>query len=194
MPVSMMLIGDSFAEGRGGEPLPGGGFRGWAPDLAERLGIPARECVNLGSYGATTQDVLDHQLAQALSASAALYGVTVGGNDLVSRDFDAARFRHNLRHILTTLTLRGARVFTITWPDIPGKLPGLAEDKRRALRTRFAEANDFMDKLTAELGVIAYDMVDAPVTRDPGMWAPDGMHPSPAGHRVIAAELATLLG
>ncbi|GAA5069211.1 lysophospholipase L1-like esterase [Thermocatellispora tengchongensis] len=193
MAVQLMTIGDSFAEGRG-DPLPDGTFRGWVPQLADALGIPADAVVNLGSYGATTQDVVDHQLARALSADAPLYGVTVGGNDLVSRDFDAQRFRYNLRHILTGLTLRGARVFTITWPDIPGKLPGLSDDKRRALRARFAEANDYMTKLTAELGVLAYDMVDTPVTRDPAMWAPDGMHPSPEGHRTIAAGIAALLG
>jgi lysophospholipase L1-like esterase len=189
--IELMTIGDSFAEGRGGDTLPDGTFRGWVPQLAERLGL--REVVNLGAFGATTQDVVDRQLAQALSCDAPLYGVTVGGNDLVARDFDPEVFRGNLRHTLTSLTLRGARVFTINWPDIPGKIPGLSDGKRRALRLRFADANDFMDKLAAELGVLRYDMVDTALTRDPAMWAPDGMHPSPAGHQVIAAEIAALL-
>lgn len=137
---------------------------------------------------------MERQFAPALEAAAPLYGVTVGGNDLVAREFDPARFRHNLRHILTALTLEGARVFTITWPDIPGKLPGLAAARRDALRERFAAANDYLTKLCAELGVLVYDLSGAPVTRDPAMWAPDGMHPSPAGHRTIAADLAALLG
>ncbi|NIJ11896.1 lysophospholipase L1-like esterase [Saccharomonospora amisosensis] len=192
MTVKLMTIGDSFAEGRG-DPLPDGRFRGWVPRLAELIGVRPDEYVNLGSFGATTQDVVDHQLATALDCDAPLYGVTVGGNDLVSREYEAARFRHNLRHILTLLTMRGARVFTINWPDIPGRIPGLSDDKRRALRARFADANEYMNKLTAELGVLRYDMIDTPVTRDSAMWSPDGMHPSPEGHRVIAAQIAELL-
>ncbi|GLZ36539.1 SGNH/GDSL hydrolase family protein [Actinokineospora sp. NBRC 105648] len=192
MAIRLMTIGDSFAEGRG-EPGPDGGFLGWVPRLAESLGIAPHEYVNLGAYNATTQDVIDHQLARALSADAPLYGVTVGGNDLVRGSFDQDAFRRNLRHVLGGLSLRGARVFTINWPDIPGKLPGLPPEARAALRLRFAEANDFMAKLTAELGLVCYDMVDTPLTRDPAMWGPDGMHPSPAGHRAIAAGFAELL-
>ncbi|PPK64904.1 SGNH/GDSL hydrolase family protein [Actinokineospora auranticolor] len=192
MPVRLLTLGDSFAEGRG-DPRPDGTFGGWVPPLAESLGIAPHEVVNTGAYMATTQDVIDHQLARALSADAPLYGVTVGGNDLVRSSFDEVAFRRNLRHILGGLGLRGARVFTINWPDIPGKLPGLAPAQRQALRARFAAANDFMDKLTAELGVVRYDMVDTPLTRDPAMWGPDGMHPSPAGHRAIAAGFAELL-
>ncbi|WP_018685829.1 SGNH/GDSL hydrolase family protein [Actinokineospora enzanensis] len=192
MPVRLTTVGDSFAEGRG-DPLPDGTFRGWVPQLAESLGIAPHEVLNLGAYNATTQDVLDHQLARAISVDAPLYGVTVGGNDLVRGSFDEQAFQTGLRHILGGLSLRGARVFTISWPDIPGKLPGLTEENRRALRVRFAAANAFMDRLTAELGVRCYDMIDTPLTRDPAMWGPDGMHPSPAGHRAIAAGFAALL-
>lgn len=192
MSVRLMTIGDSLAEGRG-DPLPDGTYHGWVPRLAELIGVPPGDYVNLGTFGATTRDVVEHQLATALHRDVALYGVTIGGNDLVSNEYEPQRFRHNLRHILTGLTLRGARVFSMNWPDIPGRLPGLTDERRRALRRRFADANEYMNTLTDELGVLTYDMVDTPVTRDSAMWSPDGMHPSPQGHRVIAAQLAQLL-
>ncbi|WP_326836037.1 GDSL-type esterase/lipase family protein [Amycolatopsis rhabdoformis] len=189
--LELSVIGDSFAEGRGGLVRPDGSFAGFTTHLAQCLGVSG-EVLNLGSYGATTQDVVDHQLATALARPAALTGVIVGGNDLVT-DYDRARFRRNLTYIFSSLARPGRLVFTTNWPRIPDRLPGLPDAVRSTLRERFAEANEFLDGLVLDLGLVCLDLANAPVTADPVMWCPDGMHPSAAGHQVIGTALADLV-
>jgi lysophospholipase L1-like esterase len=189
--VKLTVCGDSCAEGRGGTVCPDGSFAGLVVRMAEALGI-SDGVVNLGSFGATTQDVVNHQLPVALRNPAPVMGAIVGGNDLVT-DYDRDRFRRNIRHIFTSLVAPGRLVFTTNWPGIPDQLPGLPEHHRAVLRSRFAEANAYLDKLVYELDVICLDMVNAPIAADPAMWCPDGMHPSPAGHRAIGAAMADLI-
>ncbi|MFR9800878.1 SGNH/GDSL hydrolase family protein [Pseudonocardia sp. RS010] len=185
----LVVIGDSFAEGRG-DPDGSGGFVGWVPRVAHRLGL--REVLNLGAYGATTQDVVDQQLDKIADVETPLLGVAVGGNDLV-RAYDHDGFRRNLTTIFDAVVAPGRRLFTHDYPDIPGKLPGVPEEHRTALRARFAEANTFLAALCAERGVVRYELSTAALCADPDMWYPDGIHPSSLGHRTIADEFATLL-
>lgn len=187
----LTVIGDSFAEGRGAAKRADGSFAGFTVHLAQSLGIRG-PVLNLGSYGATTQDVVDRQLAAALANPAPLMGVIVGGNDLVT-DYDPERFRRNLRTIYTSLAAPGRLVFTTNWPRIPDRLPGLPDAARAVLRQRFAEANDYLGRLVPELGLVCLDLANAPVTADPVMWCPDGMHPSAAGHELIGAAMADLV-
>ena len=185
----LVVIGDSFAEGRG-DPDGEGGFVGWVPRVAHRLGI--HDVLNLGAFGATTQDVVDKQLAALADVETPLLGVAVGGNDLV-RAYDHDGFRRNLDTIFDAVAAPGRRLFTHDYPDIPGKLPGLPEEHRAVLRARFVEANDFLAGLCAERGVVRYALSTAPLCADPDMWYPDGIHPSSLGHRAIANEIAALL-
>lgn len=186
----LVVLGDSFAEGRG-DPDGNGGFVGWVPRVAHRLGVDA--VLNLGEHGATTSDVVERQLDKVADVDTPLLGVAVGGNDLV-RAYDHDAFRRNLTTIFDTVRgASGRRVFTHDYPDIPGKIPGLPEEHRAALRARFAEANDFLAGLCAERGVVCYALSTAPLCADPDMWYPDGIHPSTLGHRTIADEIATLL-
>ncbi|MET7995422.1 GDSL-type esterase/lipase family protein [Amycolatopsis sp. NPDC005232] len=189
--LELIVVGDSFAEGRGGAVRADGSFAGFTVQFAQCLGVSGA-VLNLGSYGATTQDVVERQLPVALSRPAPLTGVIVGGNDLVT-GYDRDRFRRNLTHIFSSLTQPGRLVFTTNWPRIPDRLPGLADAARTVLRERFAEANEFLDGLVLDLGLVCLDLANAPVTADPVMWCPDGMHPSAAGHQVIGTALADLV-
>lgn len=193
MRYGLVVLGDSFAEGRG-DPDGAGGFTGWVPRVAHRLGIDA--VLNLGEYGATTNDVVERQLDKIADVDTPLLGIAVGGNDLV-RAYDHEGFRRNLTTIfdaaLGSATAPGRRVFTHDYPDIPGKLPGIPQEHRATLRARFAEANGFLAELCAERGVVCYRLSAAPLCADPDMWNPDGIHPSALGHRAIAEEIAALL-
>jgi lysophospholipase L1-like esterase len=189
----LIIVGDSFAEGRG-DPDGNGGFVGWVPRMARLLGIPAEAVLNLGAYNATTQDVVDQQLSKIADLDAALVGVAVGGNDLMRRAYDRERMRANLRTILEAVTGQpGRTVFTHDYPDIPGKLPGIPDETREVLRGRFAESNAYIAKLCEEFGVARYELSTAELTRDPEMWYPDGIHPSAAGHRAIAVEMLAVV-
>jgi lysophospholipase L1-like esterase len=185
----LVVIGDSFAEGRG-DPDPAGGFVGWVPRVAHRLGVPAGAVLNLGAHGATTRDVVEQQLDKIADVDAPLLGVAVGGNDLV-RAYDHDGFRRNLTTIFDAVARPGRLVFTHDYPDIPGKLPGVPDEHRALLRERFADANVFLAGLCVERGVVRYALSTAALCADPDMWYPDGIHPSSLGHRTIAEEIAT---
>lgn len=190
--TTMLVIGDSFAEGRGGHRAPDGTFQGWVPELARLLDVPDEEVLNLGAYNATTQDVVDEQLGLAAASPATLVGVVVGGNDLV-REWDADRFETNIRRLFEDTRAAGRTVFTIAYPDIPGRLPGIPQEYRDVLRPRFTAANAYIHATAARFGVLCYDMAADPHSTDGANWAPDGIHPSPAGHLAVARAFADLL-
>jgi len=190
-PYSLVVLGDSFAEGRG-DPGPAGTYVGWVPRVARLLGIAESAVLNLGAFRALTQDVVDTQLKQVADVTTPLLGVAVGGNDLV-RAYDRERIEANLRTIFEAVTTPGRTVFTHDYPDIPGRIPGLPEETRALLRGRFDEANAYLADLCSELGVLRYGLAGAELTRDAAMWYPDGIHPSTVGHRTIAIEIAAML-
>ncbi len=187
----MTVIGDSFVEGRG-DPAPDGTYRGWVPRFAEMFGIPRNGYLNLGTFDATTQDVIDRQLRVALVNKAPLIGFVAGVNDLI-RDYDATRFRRNLETIFTTLNGPDTVMFTATYADIPRNLP-LPASFQQLLLARFAEANECLREISARTGALCLDVVNSQEWADPAMWSADGLHPSPAGHRRFAEAMADLVG
>ncbi|WP_067822029.1 SGNH/GDSL hydrolase family protein [Nocardia inohanensis] len=188
--IRLTTLGDSFVEGRG-DAAPGGGWHGWVPRLAETLGIPGDSVRNLGTFQATTQDVVDQQLTRALINKAPVIGVVAGVNDLVG-DFDPARFRRNLDAIFEQSSGMDTVVFTATYADIPANLP-VPEAFRGLLRDRFAWANDVLCETTARTGALCIDVTAIDDWADPGMWDADGLHPSPRGHAWFAHAVAELL-
>lgn len=190
MSAGLVALGDSFVEGRG-DAAPGGGYRGWVPRLGGQLGLRPAAVRNLGEHGATTAAVLERQLPQAFSARAALYGVVVGVNDLVS-DYHAHRFERNLRTLFTTLRASGATVITANYPDIPARLP-VPAGFRALLRERFITANTVLREITADTGTLMLDLAGDPAWERAEMWTADGLHPAPLGHHEFAVAAADLL-
>jgi lysophospholipase L1-like esterase len=192
MRTRLTVLGDSFVQGYGDEPLPDGRYRGWAVRFAELLGVRGARLCNLGSYGATTQDVVDRQLGPALVGKAPMIGLMAGVNDLIS-DYDPDRFRHNIERILGTITGPNTTVFTATYPVVPriAALPGTFRD---LVSARFAEASEVLWAAVERHGVLCLDMAQAPEWRRPELWSDDGLHPSPAGHRHFADGMAELVG
>ncbi|WP_433714405.1 GDSL-type esterase/lipase family protein [Nocardia sp. CA-084685] len=186
----LTALGDSFVEGRG-DAAAGGGYRGWVPRLGGQLGLRPAAVRNFGTHGATTSSVLEHQLRQAVSTRASLFGVVVGVNDLVS-DFDSNRFERNLWTVFDTLGGTGATVFTASYPDIPARLP-VPDGFRALLRDRFVFANTVLAAVTAETGTLLLDIATLPEWEQPEVWTADGLHPSSLGHHMFAAGAAELV-
>ncbi len=186
----LTVLGDSFVEGRG-DPGPTGEFRGWVPTLASLLGIRSGGWRNLGAHQATTQVVVDTQLARAVAHKSPLIGVVVGTNDLVS-DYDPARYRANIDRIVGELSGFDTTVFIATHPDIPANLP-VPEPFRDLLRARFAEANEHLRDVARRSDLILLDIARCPRWADPAVWSADGLHPNPAGHRLFAETVAALV-
>ena len=188
--ASLTVVGDSFVEGRG-DPIDGGGYRGWVPRFAGQMGMRGRGIRNFGTHGATTSDVLETQIPDAVAGRSPLYGVVVGVNDLVS-DYVRRRFEDNLHAIFGELRTGGATVFTATYPDIPARLP-VPERFKALLRERFTEANVALAEVTRSTGTLLLDIAASPQWSHADMWTSDGLHPSPTGHREFALSAAELV-
>lgn len=187
--TKLVLLGDSVVEGRG-DPGPGG-YRGWAPLFAEHLGIARPDCLNLGAHLATTQTVIDHQLPVAAARRAGLAGVIVGFNDIVG-EYDGDTFRRNLELIFTSLGRHATVMFTATYPDVARRLT-LDAARRPVMRSRIDDANAALRALSLRHPVVCLDIARSDDWLRPELWADDGLHPGPAGHRLFAEHVAQLV-
>ena len=115
------VLGDSLSEGVG-DPLPGGGWRGWAGLLAEALGEDVAP-LNCARSGAVSADVAGGQLAAALRHRPHLASVVAGGNDTLRGGFAIARVAAELHAAIGALRASGAEVLTACLPD-PGTVLG----------------------------------------------------------------------
>src|SRR5690242_14136033 len=84
---TLVALGDSTAAGLG-DPMPGGGWRGFAVLLADALGA---RLVNPAVTGARVADVRRDQLPVALAAEPDAVVIFVGMNDTLRSDFDPVR-------------------------------------------------------------------------------------------------------
>ncbi|MFH8611288.1 SGNH/GDSL hydrolase family protein [Streptomyces sp. NPDC018029] len=185
-----VAIGDSQTEGLG-DGDEEHGYRGWADRLAELLAArnPGLMYANLAVRGRRTARIKAEQLAPALALKPDLVTVMAGMNDLVRPDFDAAHVAADIEEMFTELTAAGARVATVTFPDI-GRVSPLA---RRAL-PRVLELNARIRAAADRHGVLVFDTFPYRITTDPRLWSRDRMHASPLGHARIAAGMADVLG
>ncbi|HEX2834682.1 MAG TPA: SGNH/GDSL hydrolase family protein [Thermoanaerobaculia bacterium] len=185
-----VAIGDSTSEGLD-DPDGRGGYRGWANRLAEH--IAARQgsllYANLAIRGRTTRQILEEQLAPALSMQPDLTTVVAGTNDVLRRHFDRAAFQHDLETMQRAFVETGATVLTFTLPDLTPVMP-LA----RVLGDRVAQLNDAIRDACRNTNAILLDLAAYPVATDPRLWSDDRLHANAEGHARIAEALAHALG
>jgi lysophospholipase L1-like esterase len=183
-------LGDSVTLGMG-DPMPHGGWRGWAALLADSLGPPDLvELTNLARSGALIRDVAGDQLPRALSMRPALASVLAGINDTLRGKFDLTEITADLDEIITALQRAGALVLTASLPD-PGLMLRIPQSVRRPLARRAHAINSVLGQLAARYGVIHVDLAAHPVLYDKRMWGVDRLHPSERGHRLLARLFAT---
>jgi lysophospholipase L1-like esterase len=188
--VRFAVLGDSLSEGVG-DPLPGGGWRGWAALLGESL-TPRGELLNLARSGARSGDVAGSQLTAALRHRPQLASVVVGGNDTLRGGFDIAQVAADLHTAIGTLRASGAHVLTACLPD-PGTVLGLPWPLAHPLGRRMAALNDTVHALSAHHGTVHLHAARLPWTTSPGVLSADRLHPSEAGHRMMARDFHLLL-
>ncbi|MEI5099892.1 SGNH/GDSL hydrolase family protein [Streptomyces sp. PmtG] len=185
-----VAVGDSRTEGIG-DGDEDRGYRGWADRLAEILASwhPDFAYANLAVRGRVAEQVRDEQLAPALALKPDLATVVAGVDDLVSPGYDAARTARAMEEMFAELAGAGARVATVTIPDI-GRIAPLA---RRA-QPRVVDLNARIRAAADRHGVVVLDLFPQRITADPRLWSRDRMHASPLGHARIAAGVADALG
>ena len=184
-----VAMGDSQTEGVGdGDDVTG--LRGWADRLAERLAIgnPGLQYANLAVRGRLAAQVHTEQLGPALALRPDLATVFAGVNDLLRPRFDADEVAGHLDAVFAALTAQGARVATITFPDL-ARITPLA----RPVSARAAVLNDRIRTAANRHGVVVAETSDHPVVTDPRLWSQDRLHASPLGHERIAAAVAHAL-
>ncbi|MFJ8039250.1 SGNH/GDSL hydrolase family protein [Kitasatospora sp. NPDC096147] len=184
-----VALGDSQTEGVGdGDDTTG--LRGWADRLAEKLAAlePGFQYANLAVRGRLAGQVRAEQLGPALELKPDLATVVAGVNDLLRPGFEAARTAAELEEMFAALTAAGARVATVTFPDIT-RIVSLA----KPLRPRILEINDHIRAAAARHGVVVAETGLPEASTDPRMWAADRLHASPLGHRCIADAVAEAL-
>jgi lysophospholipase L1-like esterase len=180
-------LGDSTTAGYGDRVA--GRWRGWAPILAESVGVRLH---NFATSGARAADVERSQLPRALGVAPDLAAVLIGTNDTLRDPFSAARFTEHLERTVAALREAGAEVLTIRLPE-PGRMFGLPGALARPLARRMAEINQAADMVAARYDTVHFDAAGNPDSYQRQMWSVDRLHPSERGHRFLACSFFDLL-
>jgi len=196
MSLTVVALGDSFScgEGVGIEIKP---EQTWVALLGNAM--PTARLLNLSTAGARTRDVRRDQLPVAIDAAPQLATIMVGLNDVIRSGLSAGQLGEDMRAMVHALTGTGATVLIARWHDA-GAVLGVPIRLRQALGVRLAQVNDAVETVAADAPqragrphVRILDLGRIPELIEPGAWAVDGIHPSPAGHRAIARDAIAIL-
>ncbi|WP_327356993.1 SGNH/GDSL hydrolase family protein [Streptomyces sp. NBC_01304] len=185
-----VAIGDSQTEGIGdGDEV--NGYRGWADRLAELLAAanPGLTYANLAVRGRLAAQVKEGQLAPALALKPDVATVVAGMNDLIRPGADPARIAADVEEMCAELAASGARVATVTYPDL-----GLIAPAARRLVPRVVDFNARIRDMAERHGIALVDTFPHVSTTDARVWSSDRLHASPYGHALIASAMADALG
>ena len=185
---AVAVLGDSIGVGIG-DPARDGGWRGFAPLLAEALGAAL---TNLAVSGSRVGGVREVQLPAAVRARPDVAVVLVGMNDTMRSDFDPARLFADLDQVVSALRAAGALVISVRYHEHHRVFP-LPAFLRRALGARIAALNDILDAVAARHRIAVVDLAQVPGIYSPAAWAIDRLHPSELGHRMLARAIALQL-
>jgi lysophospholipase L1-like esterase len=184
VPILYVALGDSAGAGFG---VPAGA--GYVDRVFARLQRldPAARLRNLARNGATTEALRAAQVDAALAAGPTVCSLFVGGNDLW-RGVTPSQFGRNLEAIAD-------RLDRARCPVVVGTLPNLSHAPAAALAERFlgiargqieeriAGFNDRVRRLAVDHSYALVDLFGAArLDEHPEYFAPDGFHPSAAGH------------
>jgi lysophospholipase L1-like esterase len=181
-----LALGDSTGVGVGA--THGGGY----PDrLLRRLlaSHPSARLVNLCSSGARSADVLAGQVPRALHTSAQLVTLAIGINDVGLQLPDEA-FAFNLEEIAVALAALDAPVVIVNIPDL-ALAPAAALLDRSAYERRIEVFNQHGEATAARHRFSHVDLFAASQRFRglPGLFSPDGFHPSAAGYEAWAEAM-----
>lgn len=190
--VRFAALGDSATFGIG-DPVPSGGFRGWARLLADALAAEHDvSFCNLAVSGATVPAVRRVQLERALDHRPTLASLVVGVNDTMRSTWHPAAVRAELLACAAELHASGALLLTVRFHDHAAVL-GLPGFLRRPMWRRIQQLNAVYEEIQDTYGGICLDLAERPEVHTRAFWSVDRLHPSELGHRVLGHAFGTLL-
>ena len=181
-----VALGDSTGVGVGADR--GGGY---VERLYRRLLSlrPGARLVNLCESGAGTADVLAAQVPRVRRAAPSLVTVGAGINDVTWQLPDEA-FAVNLEEIAVAVAALHVPVVLMNIPDL-ALAPVAARYDRSLYERRIEVFNEHVEASAARHKFILADMFAATkrLRGKPGLFSPDGFHPSAEGYEEWAAQI-----
>lgn len=179
-------LGDSITYGMG-DPMPAGGWRGWAALLAQSIGSAPGEVEfrNFATSGAQSRHVMNDQLPQVLEWKADLATVLVGINNTLRSSFDIKAIGAHMNRIFEELRDAGTTIVTVCLPE-PGKMLRLPKSLGDPLNRRIRAVNEIVHVLSEKYSVVHAHAARHPHVMERRMWSIDRLHPSESGHRLLA--------
>lgn len=187
---TFVVLGDSAAYGTGDE-VQTGVFRGWAGFLSENF-QEGCDYFNFSRPGARSSEVAQAQLDKALKLSPDICAVIVGGNDLLRNGFDPILLHENLQNICRKLLAIGSEIVMVELHD-PLQLLKLPRLLGRVLNRRVNAVNAVYRKIALEFEIVSVKTRSIEGVHNLRNWHIDRMHPGPAGHFMLARNVAEQL-
>ena len=161
-------------------------------ELAEADAFPARLAETLAKLGVTADvrnaavsgDTTTGGLARldwALEGPIDLVILELGANDAL-RGLDPKMTRQNLDQMIKTLKQRGIKVLLAGMVAPPNMGPDYAKS-----------FNSIYPDLASQYGLALYPFFLEGVAAQPGLRLSDGMHPNPAGVKIMAERIAPIV-
>lgn len=186
-----VALGDSCAEGLA-DPHPSGGFyRGWADFVAARLAEdePGFRYANLAVRGRRLDQIHAEQTPSATRLRPDLIALFGGGNDVMSRGWDARTVARRVDTAIRACTEIAPVVVTFTLSDISHRMP-----MGHRMRPRLTALNDAVREASVSYGATLVDLWPDDAAHDSRYFGSDRLHLSEQGHRRLAGHVLGKLG
>lgn len=185
-------LGDSFTAGRDSIDA-----ERWADLLAAgmRRVNPELRYENLAVDGATSAEVLEDQVEEALALEPDFVTVICGANDvLLATRPDVEGYAKNFDEILRRLREGAPEAMLVTATAPEGwQFMDLRPRTEARLIEATRELNDITRAAAERYDVLCLPVAGHPALRDPATFSADGLHPSSEGHRLVARESSKYL-
>lgn len=187
LPSVYLALGDSTGAGVGSSNASG---------YARRLFIrikhsrPESLLVNRCHNGATTRDLLQHQMKDLSNLQPGLITVAVGTNDLI-RGVNPEDFGRNYESILLRLKEQTkAEIILMNIPDL-SRAPAVPNYLRETARRHIVGFNKQIEMIAGRHKVVVIDLytMTPEFSRHPMFFSEDGIHPSDTGYEFWAEAI-----